>query len=64
MTTCPRHAEVAEPMVHSSCRALGWALATGATIAIYTVIDAQGVRAAPSAPSYIVWVFLSLGFGK
>jgi drug/metabolite transporter (DMT)-like permease len=44
-------------------RALGWALATGATIAIYTVIDAQGVRAAPSAPSYIVWVFLSLGFG-
>ena len=44
-------------------RALGWALATGATIALYTVIDAQGVRAAPSAPSYIVWVFLSLGFG-
>jgi drug/metabolite transporter (DMT)-like permease len=30
-------------------------------IAIYTVVDAQGVRAAPSAASYIVWVFLVLG---
>lgn len=44
-------------------RALGWALATGACIAVYTVIDAQGVRAAPTAASYIVWVFLSLGLG-
>lgn len=44
-------------------RALGWALATGATIAAYTVIDARGVRAAPSAISYVVWVFLLLGFG-
>lgn len=42
---------------------LGWALATGACIAVYTVIDAQGVRAAPSALSYIVWVFISLGGG-
>lgn len=42
---------------------LGWALATGATIAIYTVLDAQGVRAAPSALSYIVWSFLLLGGG-
>jgi drug/metabolite transporter (DMT)-like permease len=41
--------------------ALGWALATGVCIATYTVVDAQGVRAAPSAPSYIVWIFLSLG---
>ncbi|MDB5471115.1 MAG: hypothetical protein JWR84_2675 [Caulobacter sp.] len=48
---------------HVDRRALGWALATGACIATYTVIDAQGVRAAPSAPSYIVWVFLSLGLG-
>lgn len=48
---------------HVDRRALGWALATGACIAAYTVIDAQGVRAAPSAPSYIVWVFLFLGFG-
>lgn len=46
-----------------SKRALLWALATGATIAAYTVIDAKGARAAPSAASYIVWVFLMLGFG-
>jgi drug/metabolite transporter (DMT)-like permease len=44
-------------------KTLGWALATGATIAAYTVVDAQGVRAAPSAPSYIAWVFLILGLG-
>jgi drug/metabolite transporter (DMT)-like permease len=44
-------------------RALAWALATGVTIALYTVIDAQGVRVAPSAPSYIVWVYLFLGGG-
>ena len=44
-------------------RALAWALATGMTIALYTVIDAQGVRAAPSAFSYFVWVFLALGGG-
>jgi drug/metabolite transporter (DMT)-like permease len=44
-------------------RSLAWALATGATIAIYTVTDAQGVRAAPSAPSYIAWVFLALSGG-
>lgn len=44
-------------------RALGWAVATGVCIALYTVIDAQGVRAAPSALSYIAWVYLSLGGG-
>ena len=44
-------------------RAIGWAAATGVCIALYTVIDAQGVRAAPSAFSYIVWGFLSLGGG-
>ncbi len=48
---------------HASRATLFWALGTGATIAIYTVIDAHGVRAAPSAPSYIAWVFVSLGFG-
>jgi drug/metabolite transporter (DMT)-like permease len=41
--------------------ALLWAVATGACIAAYTVIDAQGVRAAPTAGSYIVWTFLGLG---
>lgn len=44
-------------------RALGWAVATGVCIAGYTVIDAQGVRAAPSALSYIAWVYLTLGGG-
>lgn len=48
---------------HVDRRSLGWALATGVCIAVYTVIDAQGVRAAPSALSYIVWVFLTLGGG-
>lgn len=47
----------------ASPRSLGWAVATGLTIALYTVIDAQGVRAAPSALSYIVWVYLLLGGG-
>jgi drug/metabolite transporter (DMT)-like permease len=44
-------------------RAIGWAAATALCIAIYTVIDAQGVRASPSAASYIVWIFLMLGGG-
>ncbi len=44
-------------------RALGWAVATGVCIAGYTVIDAQGVRAAPGALSYIAWVYLTLGGG-
>ena len=46
-----------------SLRAIGWALATGVTVAGYTVIDAKGVRAAPSALSSMVWVFILLGFG-
>ena len=29
----------------------------------FTVVDAQGVRAAPSAPSYIAWNFLIIGGG-
>lgn len=41
--------------------ALLWAVMTGTCIASYTVIDAQGVRAAPTAMSYIVWTFLLLG---
>jgi drug/metabolite transporter (DMT)-like permease len=43
--------------------ALLWALLTGTCIATYTVIDAQGVRAAPTAMSYIVWTFILLGGG-
>src|ERR1700760_3443604 len=41
--------------------ALLWALLTGTCIAAYTVVDAQGVRAAPTALSYIVWTFILLG---
>jgi drug/metabolite transporter (DMT)-like permease len=44
-------------------RALMWASLTGISIAGYTVIDAQGVRAAPTAASYIVWNFMLLGGG-
>ena len=54
---------MASPSNAPSRKALGWALATGATIAAYTVIDAAGVRAAPSPLSYIAWVFLMLGSG-
>ncbi len=46
---------------HLDARGLRWALLTGATIAGYTVIDSQGVRAAPSAASYIVWLFVLMG---
>lgn len=48
---------------HVERKALFWAGATGASIALYTVVDAQGVRAAPSAFSYIVWIYLIDGFG-
>ncbi len=46
---------------HIGRAALGWSLLTGACIAAYTVVDANGVRAAPSALSYIGWSFLLLG---
>ena len=38
--------------------ALLWAIATGACVAIYNVIDAQGVRSGASQWSFIVWLFL------
>jgi drug/metabolite transporter (DMT)-like permease len=41
--------------------AFGWALLTGFTIAGYTVIDAAGVRAAPTPFSYIVGLFVTMG---
>lgn len=44
-------------------RGLGWALATGVCIALYTVLDAEGARRSPSAASYIVWAFLTFGGG-
>ncbi|HEV2363919.1 MAG TPA: DMT family transporter [Caulobacteraceae bacterium] len=47
---------------HMDRATLGWSLLTGASIALYTVLDAQGVRAAPTAPSYIAWAFIIDGF--
>jgi drug/metabolite transporter (DMT)-like permease len=38
--------------------ALLWAIATGACVAIYNVIDAQGVRSGPTQWSFIVWLFV------
>lgn len=46
---------------HISRAALGWSLLTGATIAAYTVVDARGVRVAPTAESYIAWLFVLHG---
>ena len=46
---------------HLGREALGWAVATGVFIAGYTVVDAHGVRAAPSPASYIVWLFVVMG---
>jgi len=46
---------------HIGARGLAWALFTGVTIAGYTVIDAQGVRAAPTPMSFIVWMFVLMG---
>ncbi len=40
--------------------ALGWSVLTGLCTAA-TVVDAIGVRSAPSANSYIVWVFIQMG---
>ncbi len=48
---------------HASRATLLWAAMTGVAIALYTVVDAQGVRRAPSAPSYIAWVFVVTGVG-
>jgi drug/metabolite transporter (DMT)-like permease len=46
---------------HISRAALGWSLLTGACVAAYTVVDAYGVRAAPSAASYVAWLFVLHG---
>lgn len=41
--------------------ALGYSLLTGMAVACYTVLDAGGVRNAPTQLSYIAWAFLVLG---
>jgi drug/metabolite transporter (DMT)-like permease len=46
---------------HLSRAGFGWAVLTGLTIAAYTVIDAAGVRAAPTPFSYIAWMFVTMG---
>jgi drug/metabolite transporter (DMT)-like permease len=46
---------------HVDRATLGWSLLTGVLIAVYTVIDATGVRAAPTPQSFIVWLFFLLG---
>jgi drug/metabolite transporter (DMT)-like permease len=46
---------------HLSRAGFGWAVLTGFTIAAYTVIDAAGVRAAPTPFSYIAWMFVMMG---
>ncbi|MEN3745604.1 DMT family transporter [Sphingomonas sp. HF-S3] len=46
---------------HIQAAGLGWSLATAAMIAAYTIVDAAGVRAAPTPTSYIVWLFVIAG---
>lgn len=46
---------------HLGTGALSWAMTTGAMTGLYTVADAQGVHAAPSPASYIVWDFVLIG---
>jgi drug/metabolite transporter (DMT)-like permease len=46
---------------HLGGAALRWSLLTGVSIAAYTVVDAHGVRAAPTTASYIVWLFVLFG---
>ncbi len=38
--------------------ALFWAMITGIGVALYNIIDAQGVRTAPTQFTFIVWLFL------
>lgn len=43
---------------HPDGKALLWAVATAAGIALYNVADARGVRISPNPLTYIVWLFL------
>ena len=42
-------------------RATAWALANAAIIAMYTLVDGTGVRAAGGAERYIAWLFFFMG---
>jgi len=43
--------------------ALGFALACGALTALYTVVDAQGMRITPIRLSFVAWLFVIDGLG-
>lgn len=42
----------------ASRTAVGWALANGAIIALYTLVDAAGARLSGDALAYVVWMFV------
>ncbi|MBV9420076.1 MAG: EamA family transporter [Alphaproteobacteria bacterium] len=42
-------------------KGIGFALGTGLTIGIYTLIDASGVRAVPEPLTYVLWFFVAHG---
>jgi drug/metabolite transporter (DMT)-like permease len=42
-------------------RATAWALTNASIIAVYTVVDATGVRISGGAERYIVWMFFFMG---
>lgn len=48
---------------HARLRAHLWALLAGAFTVTYTLVDAQGVRVADQAVSFIVWFFIVDGLG-
>jgi len=43
-------------------KGFAYALATGAIIGVYTVIDAAGIRAAPNAATFLVWFWFGWVF--
>ena len=49
--------KVSPALVRDARTAIGFALATGVTIALYTLVDATAMRAVPVAATYIVWLF-------
>ena len=43
--------------------ALGFAAATAAMVAAYTVVDANGMRAVPDPLTFVAWMFIANGIG-
>ncbi len=48
---------VSPELVRAARTAIGFAIATGVTIALYTLVDAMAMRAVTVAATYIVWFF-------